>query len=87
MQELITEKLQTIQEWLVDWIAKEANIEKSDVSLDEPFVNFGLGSRQAVILSADLEDWLNKKLDVSVAWEYPTIRELSNFLITVPAEG
>ena len=87
MEQLLQMKDQSaIQQWLVNWIAKESNVGKDNISIEEPFVNFGLGSRQAVILSADLEDWLNRKVEVSVAWEYPTIKDLSHHLADHAAE-
>jgi len=83
-----TENLQTqVQVWLIDWIANEVKTDKSKIIIDEPFVNFGLGSRQAVILSSDLEEQFGVNLDASVSWEYPTIRDLSAFVASLKTEA
>jgi len=66
--------------WLVTWIAKEVDLSSDKINSDEPFVNFGLGSRQAISMAADLEDWLKRELPPSIAWEYPTIEKLAEFI-------
>jgi acyl carrier protein len=43
-------------------------------------VNLGVSSRQAVMLSGDLEDWLGRELDPSLLWDRPNIAELSAWL-------
>jgi acyl carrier protein len=63
-----------IQQWLVSWIAKELSVPDSEVDVDQPFVDFGMSSRQAVLLSGDLGDWLEQEIEPSLAWDYPTIR-------------
>jgi acyl carrier protein len=74
--------IQEIQVWLISWLSQELNIPTNELDIEEPFVNFNLSSRQAVILTGDLEDWLDCTIEPSVAWEYPTIKQLSEFLIT-----
>ncbi len=69
-----------IESWLVAWIAKETRLDPSTVDAREPLVNFGLGSRQALLLVGDLEDWLGTRLEPSLAWEHPTVERLSVFL-------
>ena len=69
-----------IQAWLVAWLARELEVEANDIGLDEEFINLGLSSRQAVLMSGELEDWLGLTLDPSLAWEYPTIAQLSTAL-------
>lgn len=69
-----------IQQWLLIWLSKELEFDASNVDIQEPFVNFGLSSRQAVILAGDLEDWLGMTLEPTLLWEYPTIQELSEYL-------
>ncbi|GET40858.1 acyl carrier protein [Microseira wollei] len=69
-----------IQEWLISWLSKELEIEASKIALKEEFVNLGVSSRQAVILTGELEDWLGMTLEPSLAWEYPSIQKLSEYL-------
>ncbi|MGZ9236091.1 MAG: beta-ketoacyl synthase N-terminal-like domain-containing protein, partial [Anaerolineales bacterium] len=72
--------MDAIQTWLVSRIA--ALLEMEPVSIDprQPFTYYGLGSVQAVSLTGDLEVFLNRKLAPTLAWDYPTIELLANFL-------
>ncbi len=69
-----------IQEWLIAKIAQELNFDADEIDIQEPFARYGLNSMTAVSLSADLEDWLRIKLPATLAWDYPTIETLSQFL-------
>jgi acyl carrier protein len=69
-----------VQQWLINWLAQEVNVNQNEIDLQEPFVNFGLSSRQAVILAGDLEDWVGITLEPSLAWDYPTIEQLAEFV-------
>ena len=81
-----TKTVEEIQAWIVDWVAEELNITAAEISVEEPFVDLGMGSRQAVMLTGELEDWLVTTIDPSLAWEYPTIAKLSQHLID-PSES
>src|SRR5262245_8445638 len=69
-----------IQEWLTTQIADSADIDRADVDVREPFASYGLSSIAAVSLTADLEDWLQIRLDPTLAWDYPTIDSLARYL-------
>ncbi len=71
-----------IQDWLAAWIATELNVSQDEIEIQEPFVNFGLSSRQAVFMAGALEDWLDQPLDPSLAWDYPSIEKLAAYLVT-----
>ena len=74
---------QTIEQWLIAWLSKELSIEATDIQVEEEFVNLGVGSRQAVFMMGDLEDWLAIELDPSAAWDYPTIGDLAQYLLSL----
>jgi acyl carrier protein len=69
-----------IEAWIVAWLARELGLEAAAVDAREPLVNFGLGSRQAILMTGDLSDWLGVELEPSLAWDHPTIERLSAFL-------
>jgi len=69
-----------IEAWIVAWLAKELQIDAATIDPREPLVNFGLGSRQAILLTGDLSDWLGLDLDPSLAWDHPTIERLAAFV-------
>ncbi len=69
-----------IQEWLISQIAAVLHISPEDIDIRESFANYGLSSRDAVILSGDLEAWLNRRLSPTLAYDHPNILSLSEYL-------
>ncbi|MEW6405184.1 MAG: beta-ketoacyl synthase N-terminal-like domain-containing protein, partial [Chloroflexota bacterium] len=61
-------------------IAASLEIDPASIDPRKPFTYFGLGSVQAVSLTGDLEVFLNRKLSPTLAWDYPTIELLANYL-------
>ncbi|HLP60676.1 MAG TPA: beta-ketoacyl synthase N-terminal-like domain-containing protein, partial [Candidatus Deferrimicrobium sp.] len=70
-----------IQNWLITQIAGYLALEPSSIDINAPFTSYGLASRDAVILSGDLENWLNCRLSPTLLYEYPNIESLSQYLI------
>jgi acyl transferase domain-containing protein/acyl-CoA synthetase (AMP-forming)/AMP-acid ligase II/acyl carrier protein/predicted alpha/beta-fold hydrolase len=71
---------QSIQVWLVKNIAQRLGLSPQEIDVGEPFVSYGLDSVQVVRLSAELEDWLERKLSPTLAYDYPTIETLAQYL-------
>jgi acyl carrier protein len=70
-----------IRGWLVETIAGELNVPAQKIGTEEEFTNLGLGSRQAILITGDLETFLNcDELDPSLLWDYPTIDKLARHL-------
>jgi acyl carrier protein len=69
-----------IQDWIVSFLAKELKVSRDRIPVDEQLTNIGLSSRQAVMLTGDLEDYLGRPVDPAVVWDHPTIRKLSEHL-------
>ena len=69
-----------VQSWLITQIAERLKVKRRDVDIREPFAHYGMDSVQAVSLSADLEDWLERELSPTLAYEYPTIETLARYL-------
>jgi amino acid adenylation domain-containing protein/thioester reductase-like protein len=76
-QEISSEK---IQAWLVTHITSMLEIEAESIDPRQPFTYYGLGSIQAVSLTGELEEYLNRKLSPTLAWDYPTIELLAGYL-------
>jgi len=70
----------SVQEWLVTHIAAVAQINPEDVDIDRPFAEFGMDSMQLFQLSGDLQKFLGHEVSEIVAWDYPTIAQLSRHL-------
>ncbi len=76
----------TITDWLVDRIAECLSVAASEIEVDTPLASHGLSSREAVILSGDLEDWLDCRLSPTLIWEHPTITALAKYLSTLSSD-
>ncbi len=69
-----------IQESLVSVIAEKLKIEKSSVSIDTSFDEYGIDSVAAVEISGDLGELLERDFPGTLLYEFPTIKELSAHL-------
>ena len=69
-----------IRQWLIDNIADRLDIPTDQISIDKPITDLGLSSREAIMLSGELEEWLGLDLPPELLYEYPQIRQLSQKL-------
>lgn len=69
-----------IQDWLVNQVAGLLFVNPKSIDITAPFSSFGLSSRDAVMLSGDLEEWLDRRFSPTLVYEYPTITALVDFL-------
>jgi acyl carrier protein len=72
--------LLTIQNWLIAYLAELLEIEPDDIDPKIPFERYGLDSSALVVLSGDLQEWLKRKLDPTLLYDYPTIESLAEHL-------
>ena len=66
--------------WLIHWLSTRLHIPPDDINVQQPFTRYGLGSIEMIDLTADLEDWLGGRLPTTLAWDYPTIAILAEYL-------
>ncbi len=78
-------KVEEISNWLVERIADRLDMENSEIDLDARITDYGLSSREAIMLSGELEDWLGFDLPPELLYEYPVISELAPILAKGPA--
>ena len=71
-----------IEGWMSQWLIARANVPADEIDFDKPFAEYGLDSMTAVELSGETEDWSGVELTPVVAWNYPTVAKLSDFLAT-----
>ncbi|MFT3716389.1 MAG: polyketide synthase Pks13 [Gordonia sp. (in: high G+C Gram-positive bacteria)] len=77
-----------LQDWLIDWVATTTGQPAEQISTDRPLEEFGLSSRDAVALGADIEDKTGVILSATVVFQHPTIASLSKRIIEGdPDEG
>lgn len=70
-----------IQRWLTDYLAALLGEPSKAVDIGLSFESHGLDSAAAVSLVADLEDWTGLELDPTIVYDYPTVGELTDFLV------
>jgi 8-amino-7-oxononanoate synthase len=71
---------ETIRTWLIFNLSELAEIEPQDIDIQQPFAYYGLDSRQAAILSGELQDWLGCRLPPTLVYDYPNIEVLARYL-------
>jgi acyl carrier protein len=69
-----------IENWLADLIGEILEIPPSEVNRTERLDRYGLDSVAAVSVSAALGEYLDRELDATVIYDYPTISKLSHHL-------
>ncbi|MFP4337533.1 MAG: beta-ketoacyl synthase N-terminal-like domain-containing protein [Halothece sp.] len=74
------ETITDIQSWLVAKLAENLSCSPQDIDIHAEFASYGLDSVAMVSLSGELENWLGRRLDPTLAYSYPTIASLSNYL-------
>ncbi|MDQ7804456.1 beta-ketoacyl synthase N-terminal-like domain-containing protein [Amycolatopsis sp. A133] len=67
----------TLRRWLLDTVAEHTG---APAEPDRPLGDYGLSSRQAVGITADLEERLGRRLPATLLWESPTIDHLARSL-------
>lgn len=70
-----------MRDWLRDWVITTTGLTPEEVTPERPMEEFGLSSRDIVILSGELESLLDVRLDATIAYEYPTIAKLAVRLV------
>lgn len=67
--------------WLRDWVSTTTGLDTSEIIDDRLLEEFGLSSRDVVILSGDLERLTGVNLDATVAYEHNTIDALASYVV------
>ncbi|MGK7956651.1 MAG: acyl carrier protein [Crocosphaera sp.] len=70
----------TIETWLIDWTAEQLDLEKTEVDINQSFLNYDMNSVTVMMLVGDLEDWLGLSFSPTLAWDYPDIKTLAQYL-------
>ena len=69
------------EDWMKTWLIARAGVKPSEIKLDKPFSDYGLDSMTAVEMSGEIEDWSGTSLTPIVAWNYPTVSQLSQYIV------
>ena len=69
-----------IQDWLVNQLTEELQINRDKIKIDQPILAQGIDSMHAVAVVAQLEDWLDIRFSSNPLEDYPSIEALSQSL-------
>ena len=75
-----------IEAWITSKVLLYTEIEAADITPEASLVELGLDSAFALTLAGDIEDTYEIEVDPTFAWDYPTLRELSEGLVATIAE-
>jgi phthiocerol/phenolphthiocerol synthesis type-I polyketide synthase A len=69
-----------LRHWLVDYLVTNIGCSPNDVDFDAALKDLGVGSRDAVVLSGELSELLDRPVSPVEFWQHPTINALAHFL-------
>ena len=69
-----------VEDWFVNYLVSQLNISPDRVDVTVPFDDFALDSATAIVMTGDLEEWLGKRVDPTLVYDYPTIAKLADHL-------
>jgi acyl carrier protein len=69
-----------IQQWLVEYLGRSLEVSADTIDVAAPLETFALDSATALGMTGDLEEWLGRRVDPTVVYDYPTIEEISEYL-------
>ena len=78
---------EAISAWLVEYLARILDVQPDLINPTVPLGEYGMDSAGAAGLSADLADWLGVPLKESIAFDFPTIAELSEHIASSQGGG
>jgi|HubBroStandDraft_1064217.scaffolds.fasta_scaffold309185_2 acyl carrier protein len=66
--------------WISDWVAAKLGLAPGSIEHDKPLIDYGMDSTLAVDLAGRLEKLLGRPISPSIAWDFPTIAEITALL-------
>ena len=81
-------RTKAIESWLVQWLSGQLKVEADTIDVNKAFADYGLDSVMAVELAQELGTFFNlsEPLEVTLAWNFPTIQSLANHLAIMLAQ-
>ncbi|HEY2294285.1 MAG TPA: beta-ketoacyl synthase N-terminal-like domain-containing protein, partial [Thermoanaerobaculia bacterium] len=73
-------RAEKIESWLIAEVAARLGLPAEDLDTGEPLARYGMGSAEAVRLSAALAARLGRPVPPTIAYDHPTIAALASYL-------
>ncbi|MCX7571066.1 amino acid adenylation domain-containing protein [Tumebacillus sp. DT12] len=74
----------SLQAWMLNELSERLGLPVEELDTREPFLNFGLDSAEAVMLSGDLGEYLGVELSPTALWDHPCVDDLIDHLLSLP---
>ncbi|KWF10189.1 beta-ketoacyl synthase [Burkholderia ubonensis] len=71
---------QALVQWFVEHVARLSGIAPGDLDPNAPFSAYGLDSKDAIMLTGELQDWLGQPVSPTVVYDFPSISLLARHL-------
>jgi phthiocerol/phenolphthiocerol synthesis type-I polyketide synthase A len=76
-----------LQHWLVDYLVTNIGCSPNDVDFEASLKDLGVGSSDAVVLSGELSELLDRPVSPVEFWQHPTINALARFLTSSESDS
>jgi alkylation response protein AidB-like acyl-CoA dehydrogenase/acyl carrier protein len=71
---------ESVGNWIEKWLAEKLRIDINKIDVGKSFADYGMDSVMAVELAQELEEWLDRPLEATIIWNFPTIESLCKYL-------
>ena len=78
--ESLSRSVEAIELWLTFYLIDSLHVDPEEIDVQKPFTYYGLVSTEAVTMVGEMEEWLGYPLEPTLAWDYPTIAAVAEFL-------
>jgi acyl carrier protein len=78
---------QQIAAWMTAYLAEKLKVDPSRVDPRRTFVELGIDSLAAVVMTGDLSEWVGFDVEPSQLFEFPTVEQLSARVCQASRDG
>jgi len=70
-----------VWEWLTSHMAAQLGVSAGEIDPRRPFAAYGLTSELAVGIAVQLGEFLDRELEATLLWDYPSLNKLMSYLV------
>jgi acyl carrier protein len=78
-----TDDIESVQLWLQHLVAAYQSLDIDDLDVFRPLAEYGLTSVTIMKILGDISQEIDQEVEPTLIWEYPTINELSNKIVSI----
>ena len=78
--------VEAVENWMIERIAAKLHLSTNQIHVTTPFLEFGMGSVDAVEIAAELEQWLGRRMSPTAIYNHPNIASLAQWLANPPPD-